>query len=88
MGLAKKVGLVSKEFALFSRAQRLKLAAEELGPTFIKLGQILSTRDDLLAPDYVEELKKLQDQVREVPREEIEITLKRFYDVQDVSEIF
>lgn len=88
LGLAKKVGLVSKEFALFSRAQRLKLAAEELGPTFIKLGQILSTRDDLLAPDYVEELKKLQDQVREVPREEIEITLKRFYDVQDVSEIF
>ncbi|MEE2924177.1 MAG: AarF/UbiB family protein [bacterium] len=88
LGLAKKVGLVSKEFALFSRAQRLKLAAEELGPTFIKLGQILSTRDDLLDSDYIEELKKLQDQVREVPSEEVKLTLKQFYDVDDLNEIF
>ena len=88
LGLAKKVGLVSKEFALFGRAQRLKLAAEELGPTFIKLGQILSTRDDLLDSDYIEELKKLQDQVREVPSEEVKLTLKQFYDVDDLNEIF
>ncbi len=43
-----------------SQAGRLRLALEELGPTFIKLGQLLSTRPDLLPPDYVTELSKLQ----------------------------
>ena len=41
--------------------EKLRLALEELGPTFIKLGQVLSTRTDLLSPDYVSELAKLQD---------------------------
>jgi len=43
--------------------QRLRLALEELGPTFIKLGQVLSTRPDLIPPPYVAELTKLQDTV-------------------------
>jgi len=43
--------------------QRLRLALEELGPTFVKLGQVLSTRPDLLPPIYVAELVKLQDSV-------------------------
>jgi ubiquinone biosynthesis protein len=46
-----------------SRAERLRLALEELGPTFIKLGQALSTRADLLPPDFIKELVKLQDHV-------------------------
>lgn len=45
------------------RAQRIRLAIEELGPTFIKLGQILSTRPDLVAVDLIDELSLLQDQV-------------------------
>lgn len=41
--------------------ERLRLALEELGPTFIKLGQVLSTRSDLLPPEFQSELAKLQD---------------------------
>ena len=42
-------------------AQRIRLSIEELGPTFIKLGQLLSTRPDLVPPDIIIELKKLQN---------------------------
>ena len=45
------------------RPARLRQALEELGPTFAKLGQILSTRPDLLPPEFIEELSTLQDQV-------------------------
>ena len=41
--------------------ERLRRVLEDLGPTFIKLGQILSTRADLLGPEYQAELAKLQD---------------------------
>jgi ubiquinone biosynthesis protein len=49
----------------------LRMALEELGTTFIKIGQILSTRIDLLSEDYCQELKKLQDDTTPVPFEEI-----------------
>ncbi len=45
------------------RAVRLRLALEALGPIFVKFGQVLSTRRDLLAPDIADELAKLQDRV-------------------------
>ncbi len=48
-------------------AQRIRLAIEELGPTFIKLGQMLSTRPDLVPPEIIVELKKLQYAVHFVP---------------------
>lgn len=44
-------------------AERLRLALVELGPTFVKLGQLLSTRPDVLPADFIEELNKLQDTV-------------------------
>ena len=47
----------------FSKAERMRLALEELGPTFIKLGQLLSTRPDLIPGDILIELRKLQDKV-------------------------
>ena len=45
------------------KAKRLRAALEELGPTFAKLGQILSTRPDLLPPEFIEELSQLRDRV-------------------------
>ncbi|MFP4355945.1 MAG: ABC1 kinase family protein [Phycisphaerae bacterium] len=46
-----------------SSAERLRLALQEMGPTFVKLGQFLSTRPDLLSEEYIAELEKLQDRV-------------------------
>ena len=54
-----------------TRPEHLRSALEELGTTFIKLGQILSTRADLLPPDYLAELSKLQDSAPAVPFEVI-----------------
>ncbi|MEA2116906.1 ubiquinone biosynthesis regulatory protein kinase UbiB [Halovibrio sp. HP20-50] len=50
-----------------SRGERLRLALEALGPIFIKFGQMLSTRRDLLPGDIADELKRLQDQVPPFP---------------------
>ena len=50
---------------------RLRMVLEELGPTFIKLGQLLSTRPDLIPPEWAEEFKKLQDNCNKVPFSEI-----------------
>ncbi len=52
-----------------SRGERLRLALEELGPVFVKFGQAISTRRDLLPPDIAEELVKLQDAVPPFPGE-------------------
>lgn len=58
-----------------ARPLHLRLALEELGTTFIKLGQILSTRADLLPPEYLAELIKLQDSAPPVAFEEIQKVL-------------
>ena len=55
-----------------SREERLRMAFEELGPTFIKLGQVLSTRSDFIPPDYLRELAKLQDDVPSFSYEDVE----------------
>jgi ubiquinone biosynthesis protein len=61
------------------RGVRLRLALEALGPIFVKFGQMLSTRRDLLAPDIADELAKLQDRVPPFPVEQVVATLERSY---------
>ena len=60
-------------------AEHLRVALEELGPTFIKLGQILSIRPDLFPPQYILELSKLREQAPATPWEEIHALLKKEY---------
>jgi ubiquinone biosynthesis protein len=56
-------GLLQKLLSSKTRSERLREAFEALGPIFIKFGQVLSTRRDMLAPDFADELAKLQDRV-------------------------
>lgn len=60
----------AEKFEHLSTAQRLRMALAELGPTFIKLGQILSTRPDLVPLEFIKELEKLQDQVPPFPSDQ------------------
>ena len=61
------------------RAQRLRLALQDLGPIFVKFGQMLSTRRDLLPTDIAEELARLQDRVPPFPSEQVIATLELLY---------
>jgi ubiquinone biosynthesis protein len=62
-------------------AEHLRLALEELGPTFVKFGQILSTRPDLIPPDYITELSRLQDEAQPVAWEAIKKQIESELDV-------
>lgn len=70
-----------------SNAERLRQALEELGPTFVKLGQILSTRPDLIPPAYIDEFSKLQDNVPPFPYEDAANQIKMELGVE-VEEVF
>jgi ubiquinone biosynthesis protein len=61
------------------RAVRIRRALEDLGPIFVKFGQMLSTRRDLLPPDIANELALLQDRVPPFPSEDVVATLTRVY---------
>lgn len=65
----------------------LRKACEELGPTFIKIGQILSTRPDLLSAEYIEELSKLQDNVAREPIENINKVFYKEFN-KSIDEVF
>ena len=73
-----------------SRAERTRLALQDMGPTFIKMGQLLSTRPDLIPDEYITELEKLQDQVAPVSLSEIQGELERELEnkVEDVFSNF
>lgn len=93
LGLGRRLGLPlrllrwDRAAAEITRAQRVRLALEELGPTFIKFGQIISTRPDLLPPDFITELSRLQDHVPPEPWEPIKACIEEELG-QPVEEIF
>ncbi|MDO8446345.1 MAG: AarF/ABC1/UbiB kinase family protein [Deltaproteobacteria bacterium] len=84
---SKRLRKKAVEEAELSLPERIRLVFEELGPTFIKFGQLLSTRPDILPEEYIEEFRKFQDNVPPFPFEQalqqIEKELKR-----SVSELF
>lgn len=69
------------------RGVRLRLALERLGPIFVKLGQVMSTRRDLLPPDIAQELALLQDRVPPFPAEVAITTIERSFR-KPLSELF
>jgi ubiquinone biosynthesis protein len=69
------------------RGERIRLALEELGPIFVKFGQAISTRRDLLPPDIADELAKLQDAVPPFPTEQAVAILEAAYQ-SPVDEVF
>ncbi len=84
------LGTASRELERLTQAARVRLVLEELGPTFIKLGQLLSTRSDIVPSDILEELKKLQDRIPPVPGVEIMAQIHRElgYPVEELFEQF
>jgi len=67
--------------------ERIRLALEELGPIFVKFGQAISTRRDLLPPDIADELAKLQDAVPPFPAEQAVEIIEAAYD-ESVDTVF
>jgi ubiquinone biosynthesis protein len=69
------------------RAVRIRTALEDLGPIYVKFGQILSTRQDLLPDDIAEELARLQDHVPPFPGAQAKALVERVYD-EPVDTVF
>ncbi len=73
--------------ASLSRWERIRMVLEELGPTFIKFGQIMSNRPDILPESLLIELEKLQDSVPPIPNEEAERMIEQELG-KSISELF
>jgi len=81
------LGTAPRDIERLSQPERLRLAIEELGPTFIKLGQLLSTRPDIIPREYIEEFRKLQDKIPAVPFAEISQQFEREFG-QPIRDVF
>lgn len=70
-----------------SRPERVRMVMEELGVVFIKWGQYLSTRDDLLPEQYIKEFSRLQNAVQPVPFDQVERVIKSILDSGELIEL-
>ncbi len=82
-----KLRFSSAEIMRATPAERVRMVIEELGPTFIKLGQILSTRADIIPLEWVRELEKLQDTVPPTPFSLIQAEVEREL-MQPLAQVF
>jgi len=78
---------INRELASRPRAERLRLALTEMGPIYVKFGQIISTRRDLVPTDIADELALLQDQVPPFPGEQARAIVEQALE-KPVSELF
>ena len=86
--LAKLIKIKKNETEIkLTRYERIRLVLEDLGTTFIKLGQIMSNRGDLIPEELLVELEKLQDSVKPVPYEEIIERIEKEFK-KPISQIF
>jgi ubiquinone biosynthesis protein len=83
----RRPAVVEAELSPTARGQHLREMLDELGPTFVKFGQLLSTRPDIVPPDIITELRALQDDVKPFPfsevqrviAEELELPLEKLF---------
>ncbi|NLG15372.1 MAG: AarF/ABC1/UbiB kinase family protein [Lentisphaerae bacterium] len=66
--------------AQYTLPERLRMAFVELGPTFVKLGQVLATRQDIVPPEFIHEFSKLQDDVPPFPTEQVKLVIQEELD--------
>jgi len=85
--IIRKIHPVEIEMGLF---ERIRCAMEDLGPTFVKMGQIMSLRSDLLPPEFLDELSKLQDEVPPSETDDIKATIEENIEqsIEDVFSVF
>ena len=76
----------AEEYSEYSAYARFRMALEDLGPTFVKFGQLMSTRTELFPQEMIAELSKLQDRVGVVPFDEVIPTLDNY--IPDWRDLF
>ncbi len=74
------MGGTASDISALSVSERIRCTLEELGPTFIKIGQVLSGRTDLLPAEYIQELTKLLDAAPTVPTTQVEARIEEELD--------
>src|SRR5436305_805012 len=77
LGVMRELGLFRGKPPTREGARRLREALEHLGTTFVKFGQLISTRPDLIGEIYAEELTALQDAAHPVPVDEVRAVIER-----------
>jgi len=86
--MRKCVFWIRNQYKHETAGERITLALQSLGPVFIKFGQMLSTRRDLLHPAIANELARLQDKVAPFPSEQAQIIIRQALGLNDLNELF